>query len=301
MFLSNERLDQAIDQIRDSSNEIAFQRRLILSPNALVGIAEGDSWFDYLPAWAEDPVKGDLINQLNRFKEENKRKFNILRIAEAGDTLENMVLGNDLDKRGRPRRNQFIRTLELVRQYEPDFILFSGGGNDVVGEGLDAFINHAEFENGLHGGSGNRLEILREEYVDYMLNQVFKNIFEYLIGELTGAKSDIQILLHGYGNAIPDGKPVIGTPAFDFIGPWMEPTFARKRIDFSKGQDIIIELIKQFNEMLKGVASNYPNVHYLDLRHIIQAGDWANELHLTVKGYEKVAQQYIEKLQQLFT
>ncbi|ABW32793.1 GDSL-type esterase/lipase family protein [Acaryochloris marina] len=293
MASARENLESAIESIRNSSNEFAFQFRIIRFPNALIGIAEGDSWFDYPPSWIEDPEKGDLINQLNTFKLGDERKFNILRIAEAGDTLENMVFGNDLDKLGEPRKNQFLRTLALVRRYKPKFVLFSGGGNDVVGDGLEAFINH----NMLKGKYG----LLRDSYVDYILEEVFREIFETFISEILDIDDNIQILLHGYGYAIPDGKPVVGDENFGFIGPWMAPTFARKRIDFEDGQKIIIKLIDKFNILLKTIAhNNKNNVHYLDLREVIQQDDWANELHLTVTGYEKVVKVYTDKLLEIF-
>lgn len=293
MPVSRQRLNVATDSIRDSSNEFAFQARLLRFPNALRGIAEGDSWFDYLPAWFEDPDKGDLINQLNRFKVNNRRYLNILRVAEAGDTLENMVFGNEVDRLGEPKKNQFLRTLELVKRYKPHFVLFSGGGNDVVGEGLDSFVNHALLRD--------ELGTLREDYVDYIIHQVFSRVIKKFIEEIIEAKPDIQIFLHGYGYAIPDGRPVIGDPEFGFIGPWMAPTFARKRIDFVEGQEIITELINKFNRFLDDISQDYPdNVHYLNLLQVISPEDWANELHLTVTGYEKVAGVYTDKLLQIF-
>jgi len=255
----------------------------------LIGIAEGDSWFDYPPSWLEDPDKGDLINQLNTFKSEGERKFNILRVAEAGDTLENMVFGNDLNRLGDPEKNQFLRTLALVRKYKPQFVLFSGGGNDVVGDGLDAFINHSAIKD--------KFGLLRNDYVDYILENVFQEVFETFITQIVDIDNNIQIFLHGYGYAIPNGKPVIGDKKFGFIGPWMAPTFARKRIDFEVGQKIITELIDKLNSFLEKIAQEHrQNVHYLDLRDVIQPDDWANELHLTVTGYEKVTEVYTDKL-----
>lgn len=286
---SRENLELAIESIRDTSNEFAFQARLVRFPNAWKGIAEGDSWFDYAPSWLEDPKKGDLINQINTFKSDNRRQFNILRVAQAGDTLENMVFGNDLNRLGEPETNQFLRVLKLVKKYKPEFVLFSGGGNDIVGDGLDAFVNHNELKD--------KFGLLRSDYVDFIVDNVFGEIFETFITKIVDIDSDIQIFLHGYGYAIPNGKPVFGDDNFKFIGPWMAPTFARKRIDFEEGQKIIDTLIDRFNSFLKKIAQKHKeNVHYLDLRDVIKPDDWANELHLTVTGYEKVAEVYTDKM-----
>ena len=53
-------------------------------------------------------------------------------------------------------------SIELIEEYKPAFMLFSGGGNDVVGDGLNAFINHTEFEGSLG--------LLRNQHVDYMID-----------------------------------------------------------------------------------------------------------------------------------
>jgi lysophospholipase L1-like esterase len=283
-----------IDALRESSNEFWFINRKILFPKALVGIAEGDSWFDYPPAWLEDKSKGDLINQLNRIKDEqtNEIKFNILRIAKAGDTLENMVFGTEYDKNYLPETSQFKKTLWLIRQYQPQFLLFSGGGNDIVGTELESFLNHAT--------SG--LDSLRRDNLTYVLENVFSRIFQHLIDEVNKAKPDIHIFFHGYGYALPSGKEVIQVGDYGFIGPWLRPAFAKKRISLEKSRDIIKELIDGFNNMLEKLASDNENknVHYIDLRQLIKDEDWENELHLNVSGYEKVARKLTEEIDKAF-
>lgn len=271
-------------EIRESSDEFFFELRKKQYPNALVGVAEGDSWFDYAPAWLEDP-KGDLVNQLNI-----SRKFNLLRVARAGDTLENMVYGSKYDKDYRPEKSQFDKTLELIRKHQPKFLLFSGGGNDVAGAEIESYLNHAK--------SG--LELLRENHLDYVLNQVFTNIFEKLITETKDASPGIHIFLHGYGYAIPSGKAVTKVAGFDFIGPWLRPAFAKKQIDVTQAQKTIRILIDNFNVMLATIASKDSNVHYIDLRPLIKDEDWANELHLTADGYEKVAKELTQRIDQVF-
>ncbi len=202
-----------------------------------------------------------------------------------------MVYGTKYDKDYRPEKSQFEKTIELIRKHQPQFFLFSGGGNDVAGAELESFLNHAD--------SG--LEPLRKSYLDYILGIIFPKIFEDLINKTTEAAPDIHIFFHGYGHAIPDGRAVARVAGFDFVGPWLRPTFARKRInEVTKAQEIIRTLIDSFNEMLAEIASRHNNVHYIDLRPIIKDEDWANELHLTVDGYEKVAQKFIQEINLVF-
>lgn len=49
-------------------------------------VAEGDSWFDYPPGL-------DILDNLKR-----KYKYNIYKVAEAGDSLENMSFGTKIKR-----------------------------------------------------------------------------------------------------------------------------------------------------------------------------------------------------------
>jgi len=283
---------ESIREIQESSNEEFFKLRKQSFPNALVGIAEGDSWFDYAPAFLEDRFQGDLINQLNK-----SRKLNILRIATAGDTLENMAYATDFPS------PQLDIALRLIDKYQPDFFLFSGGGNDVAGPNgsrFEPFLNHVR----------SNLDILRRDYLDYMIHNVFFEMFEYLIKEVIKVKSNIQIFLHGYGYVIPDGRPVFRVANYNFIGPWFGPVLTRKKLSQDSGQKVLDELIDNFNKLLENLSVKYSNnVRYIDLCTILKQqvaaeGDykkvWGNELHLTVNGFKVVAEEFQKKINQAF-
>ncbi len=275
--------------LSEQSNEDWFKIRKLEKPNALVGIAEGDSWFDYAPAWLNDVSLGDLINQLN-----HRETLNLLRIAQAGDTLENMTFGSEPNGKFRSKSPQLDRTLELIKHYQPDFFLFSGGGNDVAGpNGLrfDPFLNHAK----------SHLGILRQSYFDSFTHEVFTEMFEYLIQEVIRTKPDIQIFLHGYGYPIPNGEPVVALVGFDFIGPWFEPALTRKGLSQSEGKIVVDKLIDALNNVLANLATKYSgNVHHIDLRSTIQPSDWDNELHLTARGFQKVANEFESEIKKVF-
>jgi lysophospholipase L1-like esterase len=276
-------------QLREQSNEEWFNIRKSDKPKALIGIAEGDSWFDYAPAWISDITLGDLINQLNQ-----RESLNILRIAQAGDTLENMTFGTQADGKFKSKSPQLKKTIELVQRYKPDFFLFSGGGNDIAGpNGLkfEPFLNHSK----------SHLDILRQTYFDSITNEVFPEMFEYLINEVIAIKPDIQIFLHGYGYPVPDGRAVIELAGFDFIGPWFEPVLTRKNLSQDQGKIVIHKLIDTLNDLIAKIAVKYAdNVHHIDLRKIIKDSDWENELHLSASGFQKVANEFEDKIKKVF-
>src|ERR1700730_3494548 len=88
---------------------MSFEQRSAAHPGALIGVAEGDSWFDYLPAYFEDIVRGDLLGHLN-----HSGHFNIYKVAKAGDTLENMAYGTDLGSNYERRPPELLTPLDAV-------------------------------------------------------------------------------------------------------------------------------------------------------------------------------------------
>ncbi len=274
---------QTRDNYLKASNAY-FEDRQKRWTEAVMGIAEGDSWFDYLPAWLENPFQGDLLGHLN-----TTGKYNIYRVSEAGDTLENMVYGTEYQESGwTPKPPQLLETLEFIKTQNPQFLLFSGGGNDIAGEELESYLNH----------QGSGLSILREDYLDYMFKKVFKKSFEDLIAQVKGVSPNIQIFLHGYAYPIPDGRGVFRiVPGWQFIGPWLRPALLKKRIlEMSQMRRVVNLLIDKLNEILAEIASHTDRVHYIDLRGQIIDSDWANELHLTSAGWGKVAKIFDERL-----
>lgn len=231
-------------------------------------VAEGDSWFDYTPGT-------DLIDCLRYY-----HGYYIDNSAKFGDTLENMIYGVGVDEdfnRTAPSINKVLRKIGTI---QPLVFLFSGGGNDIVGDEFGSFLNHQE--------SG--LENLRFEYADHLVNVVFKKYFEDLIEKVQFVSKDTHIVVHGYGYTVPTGKGV-GIFSIDFAGPWLLPALSRKGIFHPPTQlDIVCALLDKYNEMLAVIDSNHEKFHHVDLRNKIDSSeDWTNELHLKNSAYAKVA------------
>jgi hypothetical protein len=261
-----------------------FEDRLERSPDAMVVVAEGDSWFDYVPAWFENPLKGDLLGHLMA-----TRKYNIYRVSKAGDTLENMVYGSEYRKDNwTPEPPQIMETLAVIRRYRPKVFLFSGGGNDFAGKELEGYLNHAD--------SG--LNLLREDVVNYVFETWTRKAYKDMIDLVLAEQPDIRILLHGYGYAVPDGRAVIRIiPGWQFIGPWLRPAFTAKRIlKMTDMRRILNTLVDVLNSVLESIANDYEGVQYIDLRPHIEDSDWANELHLNSKGWDKVAKIFDQRI-----
>jgi lysophospholipase L1-like esterase len=258
-----------------------FELRSKLKPDAIKIVAEGDSWFDFKPSWLQNPLKGDLLGQLNRMPE-----FNIYRVGKAGDTIENMIYGTDYDREYSPEPSQLERTLEAITRHQPRALLFSGGGNDIVGDELAGYLNHAS-------SSAGAANLLRLEHVRFVFRTYIAQALRELIRQIRETRPGTPIFLHGYDYAIPTGKGVIRIPpGWTFVGPWLRPAFAAKRISLELATGIVRQLTNEFNEMQIELADSLPDVHHIDLRGTLTADDWSDELHPTPTGFGKVAERF---------
>jgi hypothetical protein len=232
-------------------------------------VAEGDSWFDYLPGT-------DIIDCLRWY-----HGHRIYNYAKAGDTLENMIYGTEITRDFQRVSPTIDIVLNRLAQLKPKVFLFSGGGNDVAGDEFESFLNHAD--------SG--LPALRIPYVDTMVHVIFRKYFEDLLTKVSTVSPATHILVHGYGHTVPTGQGV-NLLFFHFAGPWLRPALVRKSIlDSLEQQRAVNTLINEYNDLLAALDQAHPNFHYIDLRpEIDPVGDWVNELHLRNSAYARVAQ-----------
>jgi hypothetical protein len=236
--------------------------------------AEGDSWFDYPPGV-------DIIDHLVHHHDLVIRRF-----SKHGDTLDNMVFGT---KSGTPQIEPLLREVAAA---QPDIMLFSGGGNDVAGDELAAYLNHA----------GTGLPGVRPAIALYMIHTAFRNAITTFIDRVLAASPRTQFILHGYGRPFPTGNRTkcLGLPV---AGPWIRPALEAKKLGTGpEAAALVHSLLDAFNEMLEGIASDTKYaaiVHYLDLRPLIQENDWRDELHLKSDVYAEVADQFAHEIRRI--
>jgi len=242
-------------------------------------VAEGDSWFNY-------HIQKDVIDFLIEKGYGIDKRRNL---AKAGDTLENMVYGMRYKIKHDERTvinygdESLQETLSMIDRYNPKFVLFSAGGNDVVGEELINYLNHSKSE----------LPILKKEIFFNNVNGPIKLAIEHFIKKVLSIKSDIHILMDGYDYAKPNGKSVAR-----IRGPWILKSMGKKGIvDRAEQNNIIKIMVDIFNEMLNDLSNEYPNFHYINLRNMFpNENQWHNEIHLKSDGYKQVAQKYHDKI-----
>jgi hypothetical protein len=252
--------------------------------------AVGDSWFDY-------PFH-DVLKLL-----EDGYGYNIESTAHKGDPLEKIAYqGGQIDG--------FTRKLEKIkaRGAVPKAVLLSGGGDDVAGNEFGMLLNNAF----------SPIPGWNQDVVDGVLKDRIARAYVSLFSSLTRAcqeyfKQTVPILVHGYDYPVPDGRGFLG--GWPFPGPWLDPGFREKNFKFEDPNDLsqrvamMKDVMDQLNAMLKSVTSDpaLSYVHYIDLRGTL-SNDlkddaykewWANELHPTEQGFEKVTQKFEAELRAL--
>lgn len=247
------------------------------TPASVKIVAEGDSWFDY-------PLSMDIIDWLG------VEGYAIKNFATRGDELENMIYGTEEDDNKTGKKTSLDKTLDAIRKFKPRFVLFSGGGNDVVGENMINYLNHQR--------SGEPL-FRRDQFKAYIEGYV-KDAICYFIEKILAVDSGIDILMDGYAYARPNGK-AYSRLWRKWAGPWILPSMHMKNIlKKSDHENIVKDMVDIFNDMLQTIDDKYTNFHYIDLRPYFNKDDqWDNEIHLTDEAYRSAANIYSHKMLQL--
>ena len=226
--------------------EEAFARRMAGGWRGLKFVAEGDSWFQY--PWREND---DLIDFLDD-------KYAILCMSAASDTFDNMRDGKE-------------RIAAAVKNSEADGLLFSGGGNDIVGDGFPKYIKG-------YNGTYQAEDYISRNFAKFLGKSKgqFKRFFNYIIDE----HPDLKIFYHGYDRSFPRAG-----------GEWVGKHLGEKEVPEMFWHNIISIMINRFNEMLKSLQDSNPdNIFYVDCRGAVGAyGEWRDELHADTAGCQRAA------------
>jgi hypothetical protein len=247
-------------------------------PTPLVMLAHGDSWFDY-------PLFGnslsfqdtDIIAQLRGMGAVNPMILNMSHYGDA--TTDEMSL---------PKQERMISALQDSANWmgagKPDAILFSGGGNDVVGDQFCIYLDYAL--PGAAGLNANRfLKALSKVEASYLDLFAFRD--RYAPG--------VPVIGHCYDFPIPNGIH----PAC--AGPWLKPSLDYCGWNLAQGTTIARNALLDFKNTLVGLAANPANNFFMvDTQGVLAAADWANELHPFPGGFKSIAAKFVDALRAKF-
>ncbi|MBI5663694.1 MAG: hypothetical protein HZC49_01205 [Nitrospirae bacterium] len=222
-------------------------------------LAEGDSWFEY-------PLEeGGIIDQLQEIL-----GIDICNMAHHGDEVRQIM--------GVSQREELRKRLSNG-QVHFDVLLFSGGGNDLVGDQFCIWLN--DFEESFPAE-----KLINNERLSAVLSTVEAG-YRDLISIRDGYSPQTKIFFHGYDFPRPTGKKAC------FVGPWLKPSLEERKIPGSMQFEVVKIMLTQFAEMLKKLCRENPgSVFYVPTQGTLQPTKewWANEIHPSPKGFLKLAE-----------
>lgn len=236
--------------------------------------AEGDSWFDYpVPFFG-----GGVIPRL-----EKRCGIPILNLAKAGDEVRNML--------GVEERKVIIAQL---RNGSPaggpwDAFLFSGGGNDIVGNPMALWVQ--DFD-----ATVPAINLLSPTRFGAALQLIMAG-YEDLIKLRDTLSPTTHLIFHSYDFAIPDGRGICG------MGPWLKPTFDLRGFPSMLTRvQVVNAMLQQFAAKLQQLIANHQRVTLLNTQGTLSpvTASWHNELHPSKDGFNKIADVFHSKIKSLF-
>ena len=248
------------------------------APMPLVMLAHGDSWFDYPLSGNSLSLRStDIIAQLEMTG--NINPF-ILNISHYGDATT--------DEMSWPKQERMIESLQNPANWmdegKPDAILFSGGGNDIVGDKFCIFVDYAApGATGLNAGRFDEaIGMVEASYLDLF---VFRD--QYAPG--------VPVIGHCYDFPIPNGAHP------DCVGPWLKPSLDYCGWNLVQGTAIARTALLDFKALLVELANDPANNFIMvDTQGLLSPADWANELHPYPNGFKTIAAKFVDALRAHF-
>lgn len=252
------------DRLAEYKKSLAAARAkgLRLGPSGqLRVIAEGDSWFDYPRILG---TGGGVVSHLSSLA-----KVNILNMAHYGDEVRTMM---GLEQRVRLEQLLGARDLGTF-----DVLLFSGGGNDIVGDHMVLWTR--AFQPGMSPADA----IDTQRFRDVMA--IVEMGYRDLIAVRDALSPQTHIVTHSYDFPIPSTRGVCG------VGPWLKPALDFRGWTATQDQALIVRsMLEQFDRLMQALAASAPRVTHVSTQGLLDAAtEWHNEIHPNRSGFAKVA------------
>lgn len=241
-------------------------------PKARKILAEGDSWFAYPRRFF---IFGKDSNVVQCLAE--KKDLVIYSTSECGDEALAMMSGEAK-----------LSLMKRIKHTDFDLILFSGGGNDLVGRyDFGFFIN--TMEPGM-----TWQDCINRPRLERKLSQI-RLVYEELIERAMdfSVNKAIRVVTHTYDIAIPDRKGFAVFDIFPMGRSWMYPYLRSAGIsDPGDQQNIARFMLTEFASTLKSVETRFPHVFkVVDTQGTLtKQSQWRNEIHPTPQGFRLISE-----------
>ncbi|MGH9175148.1 MAG: SGNH/GDSL hydrolase family protein [Vicinamibacterales bacterium] len=232
------------------------ERETALAPVGLKRVvAEGDSWFN-LPRIIRPQAIADRLKSNELVAVKN--------IARWGHTLAQML-----------ERKEY---LEEIRRFNPDFFVFSGGGNDLqellkCGGLLQSYVASRPIDQCLSAAGGELLQEIAEGYRT-LLNQIAVNY------------PSLRSLCYAYDYPRPTYKN----------GKYIGQYFKKMGYPQSVWNAVAKVIIDSLSESVEPVVKAFPNSCFLDCRGTTASYPFFDDMHPDTEGFRVLARQFEQAL-----
>lgn len=260
-----------------NARDFKYQIRTFTRPSI---IAEGDSWFEYPRKWGQH---GNILDHIQAW---TKGKANLYRLGSNGDEATEMLSA--------VQRHGLAKVLHetAVSGRPVDLLLFSAGGNDVVGEwDLERFLKPYR--------AGVPVEkLFHKNRLDQKVRQV-ELAYRELMAIRNHYSKDTVIITHTYDRVIPSDKGVqIGRVTL--AGPWIKPALDAAGFPAGAVQRraarYLLERLRTALCSLEGSSEARGLFRAVDTHGLVRENEWRNEIHPKPAGFERVAAKIYEQM-----
>lgn len=267
-------------------SEFAQMRRHF--PDRINIVSEGDSWFAYPPKWL---IAGKPANLISHISASTRRKANFLSLAVNGNEAVDMVSG-----RQKHQLVEILRWHSRGQHRKPvDLLLFSGGGNDVVGENdFERFLR--PYKNSFQTGKQcvNLPRLRRKVKQIGMAYQELLDIRDHY-------SPATLIITHTYDYPYPSLTGGVFLGGLIKTRGWMKRFMDSSGIKDELQADVIKVFIDALAEESLRVAARREGFIVVDSRGTLAGQQaWLNEIHPTAKGFKAIATLIFAQMKQAF-
>ncbi|MCP3944103.1 MAG: SGNH/GDSL hydrolase family protein [Desulfobacteraceae bacterium] len=271
-----------------TKNKAEFIQMRLRFPDRITIVSEGDSWFAYPKKWLIAGKPSNLIDHISKW---THKKANFLTMASNGDEAVDIISGkqkHDLVK--------ILRWHHNGKNRKPvDLLLFSGGGNDVVGENdFERFINRYD-ESYVTG----------KQYINMpRLERKIKQIglaYQELLDIRDHYSPKTLIMTHTYDYPYPSLTGGVFLGGLIQTEAWMKRFMDAAGIQEEFQADVIQVFMDTMAKEILDIETRRKGFIVVDSRKtLVGATEWLNEIHPTSEGFKKIAEQIFKKMKNFF-
>jgi hypothetical protein len=257
-------------------------------PDRVTIVSEGDSWFAYPPKWI---IAGKPSNLISHISKSTRKKANFLSMASNGDEAVDMVSGKQ-----KHRLVKILRWHTKGKRRKPvDLLLFSGGGNDIVGENdFERFLNpyKSSYVTGKQCVNIHRLNRKVKQIV--LAYQELLDIRDHYCPETL-------IITHTYDYPYPSLTGGVFLGGLIKTKGWMKRFMDANSIPDELQADVIKVFMDTMAEEVLKVAAKRKGFVVVDSRGILTGKKaWLNEIHPTSEGFKLLAGLILKEMKTAF-